>query len=104
MFALIIGSDDSADKRNIRDVTSGRVFENEPSEICSHLRDKGPKCRLFCTISSKITLVKEKERIIRDSEEEERRKAKEKRSNGCTLTIFILVTLEMFWPAKRLLI
>ena len=74
MFALIIGLDDSADKRKIRDITSGRFFENEPSEICSHLRDKGPNGRLFCAISSKITLVKEKERRKRDSEEEERRK------------------------------
>ena len=104
MFALIIGLDDSADKRKIRDITSGRFFENEPSEICSHLRDKGPKGRLFCAISSKITLVKEKERRKRDSEGEERRKTKEKKSNGCTLTIFVLVTLELFWPAKRLLI
>ena len=80
-------------------VTSGRFFENEPSEICSHLRDKGPKGRLLCA----ITLVKEKERRKRDSEEEERRKTKEKKNNVCTLTIFIVVTWQMFWPAKRLL-
>ena len=40
MFALIIGLDDSADKRKIRDITSGRFFENEPSEIRSLLSVK----------------------------------------------------------------
>ena len=56
MFALILGLDDFADKQiKIREITSGRFFENEPSEICSHLRDKGPKGRILCAISSKIT-------------------------------------------------
>lgn len=67
MFALILGLDDSADKQiKIREITSGRFFENDPSEVCCHLRDKGPKGRILRVISSKITPAKEKERTDKE--------------------------------------
>ena len=78
MFALILGLGDFADKQiKIREITSGRFFENEPSEICSHLRDKGPKGRILCAISSKITLAKEKERRYTQCK------------NGCQINILL---------------
>ena len=47
MFALIIGLDDSADKRKIRDITSGRFFENEPSELAVIYAIKGQRAGFF---------------------------------------------------------
>ena len=41
---------------------SNRFFENGPSEIYSHLSEKGPKGRFLRRKDSKITLAKEKER------------------------------------------
>ena len=57
-------------------------------------RDKRPAF-YFRPISSKSTLAKEKARRNTKSEEEERRRRKKM---APTLLVFILATLESFWP------
>ena len=61
---------------------SSRFFENQPKEICSHLREKTSKAGFLNPRSSKITVTKAKERRKRKSDEKERRRRK--KSNGCT--------------------
>ena len=47
---------------------------NVRNQICSHLSEKASKGRFFGPISSKITLMKEKGRSKRKSEEEEKKR------------------------------
>ena len=56
---------------------SSRLFKNEPSEICSHLSEKGPKGGFFLRmIFSKTILAKEKEREKKSEEDERKRREK----------------------------
>ena len=58
------------------DYKTSRFFENQPNEICSHLRDTRQKTGFMGPISSKITLTKEKERRKGKNKKEERRRRK----------------------------
>ena len=54
---------------------SSRLFKNEPSEICSHLSEKGPKGRgFFVHVFSKT--IQEKEREKKSDEDEGKRREK----------------------------
>ena len=58
----------------------GRVFENKPNEICSHLSEKGLDKHQDHSSEGKGT---EKEK-----EGGRRKKEKKKKSNGCTLSFY----------------
>ena len=65
----------------INEYVSSRFFENEPSEICSHLSEKEPKDRFFAPDKLQNHTRNEKERRKKKSEEEERRRRG--KSKGC---------------------
>ena len=68
---------------------SSRFFENQPNEICSHLRDKASKGTFLKPEKLQNHSNEEKGKEKRKSEEKERRRRE--KSNGCTLS---------FWPEK----
>ena len=56
-----------------------RFFENQPNEICSHLRENASKGRFLKLDELQMTVTKEKERRKRKSEEKERGRREKKR-------------------------
>ena len=79
---------------------SSRIFDNQSKKIYGHLSEKASKDRLFGPDwSSWITLTKEKGRSKRLSEEEERRRRE--KGHGCTLSFFIMATLETAFGRKK---
>ena len=92
---------------------SNLFFENQPNEICSHLREKVSKGRfllnlnkskyryvgkIVCPRCSKITETTEKERTKRNSEEKERRRRE--KSNGCARSFYNSYSGDSFWRRK----
>ena len=103
MFALILGLDNSADKQKICEITSGRLsFENEPSEICSHLRDKGQD---FLRDKLQNHTSEEKGKEIKSKERARRTKGgKEKKGNEWLHSYsFYIVYFEDCLARKKLL-
>ena len=79
---------------------SNRRFENQTYEIWSHFCEKASKGR-FCltryiSISSKITVTREKEKEKKKERGEERDLEK---GNGCTLSFYI--TLEILFGQNK---
>ena len=75
------------------DSISSRFFENEPNEICSHLREKGPKGSFFASDKLKSHTGKGK------SEEEER---KGRDTATAAFVVFILATLWLWFDGRGL--
>lgn len=75
------------------DGISSRFFENEPNEICGHLRVKGPKGRFLASDNLKSHISKGK------SEEEER---KRNETAMATFLVFIWATLWQWFDRRGL--
>ena len=71
-------------------------MENQPNEICSHLSEN--KAGFLGPISSKVTVMKEKEKRERKSEEEERRR---REKSMVALLVFIMATLKIVVGQKN---
>ena len=69
---------------------SSRFFENQPNEICSHLRDKASK-GTFLKPEKLQNHSNEEKGKEKKKERGEGKEAKKEKSSGCTLS---------FWPEK----
>ena len=65
---------------------SGRFFENQPNEICSHLSEKASKGRFLKPEKLQNHSNEGKRKEI--TKERGEGKEKKKKSNGCTLSYF----------------
>ena len=80
---------------------SNRFFENQPNEICSHLSEKASHGRFLKPdkLQNHSNEGKGKEK---EKKRAGRKKVGEEKKAMVALLVFILATLESFWPKKLL--
>ena len=85
----------------VNEYESSRSFENEPSEICSHLSEKEPKDRFFAPDKLQITQEmkrkgEKKKKKGRGGRKEEKRKKQRlflpKKKNCLTKEVYLVLT------------